>query len=207
MWGLRPRLFKLPWRVRTRASVPALDLELCAALASLAVAEIALVTHQAGAWLRHRRALLFGAAMRVLLALSAADRDPEGFIETSKHVPVAQEALGNHGSSSRRRRMCPFRWNTTCRPVVAIETTAFQRAGSTETTFANSELDSAVLDTKATIGAISTSCSSVNGHRFLPTGGHLIPHWWPSFLPTGGHQMSPPVAIVSPQQGVGLVFR
>ena len=44
----------------------------------------------------------------------------------------------------------------------------------------------------------------VNGHRFLPTGGHLIPHWWPSFLPAGGHQISPPVAIVSPQQGVGL---
>lgn len=43
----------------------------------------------------------------------------------------------------------------------------------------------------------------VNGHRFLPTGGHLIPHWWPSFLPAGGHQISPPVAIVSPQQGVG----
>ena len=36
----------------------------------------------------------------------------------------------------------------------------------------------------------------VNGHRFLPTGGHLIPHWWPSFLPAGGHQISPPVAIV-----------
>ena len=44
----------------------------------------------------------------------------------------------------------------------------------------------------------------VNGHRFLPTGGHLIPHWWPSFLPAGGHQISPPVAIVSPRQGVGL---
>jgi hypothetical protein len=49
--------------------------------------------------------------------------------------------------------------------------------------------------------------SIVNGHRFLPTGGHLIPHWWPSFLPAGGHQISPPVAIVSPQRGVGLVFR
>jgi hypothetical protein len=43
---------------------------------------------------------------------------------------------------------------------------------------------------------------SVNGHLFLPTGGHLIPHWWPSFLPAGGHQISPPVAIVSPQQGL-----
>ena len=48
------------------------------------------------------------------------------------------------------------------------------------------------------------TAASVNGHRFLPTGGHLIPHWWPSFLPAGGHQISPPVAIVSPRQGVGL---
>ena len=47
--------------------------------------------------------------------------------------------------------------------------------------------------------------AGVNGHRFLPTGGHLIPHWWPSFLPAGGHQISPPVAIVSPQQGLGRV--
>ncbi len=44
---------------------------------------------------------------------------------------------------------------------------------------------------------------SVNGHRFLPTGGHEIPHWWPSFLPAGGHQMSPLVAIESPHRGVG----
>ena len=43
----------------------------------------------------------------------------------------------------------------------------------------------------------------VNGHRFLPTGGHLTPHWWPWFLPAGGHRMSPLVAIVSPQQGLG----
>ena len=48
---------------------------------------------------------------------------------------------------------------------------------------------------------------AVNGHRFLPTGGHLIPHWWPSFLPAGGHRMSPPVAIVSPQRGVGFGVR
>jgi hypothetical protein len=27
---------------------------------------------------------------------------------------------------------------------------------------------------------------TVNGHRFLPTGGHLITHWWPSLLPAGG---------------------
>ena len=47
----------------------------------------------------------------------------------------------------------------------------------------------------------------VNGHRFLPSGGHLIPHWWPSFLPAGGHQISPSVAIVSPQLGVELSFR
>src|SRR5450755_4272047 len=45
--------------------------------------------------------------------------------------------------------------------------------------------------------------ASVNGHRFLPTGGHLIPHWWPWFLPTGGHQIPPPVAIVSPQRDFG----
>ena len=40
----------------------------------------------------------------------------------------------------------------------------------------------------------------VNGHRFLPTGGHEIPHWWASFLPmvgrqisrTRGHRISPP---------------
>jgi hypothetical protein len=38
----------------------------------------------------------------------------------------------------------------------------------------------------------------VNGHLFLPTRGHEIPHWWPSFLPGGGHRMSPLVAIVSP---------
>ena|SRR5437868_5285116 len=42
----------------------------------------------------------------------------------------------------------------------------------------------------------------VNGHRFLPTGGHEIPHWWPSFLPAGGHQMSPLVAIESPHRGL-----
>lgn len=41
----------------------------------------------------------------------------------------------------------------------------------------------------------------VNGHRFLPTSGHEIPHWWPSFLPAGGHQMSPLVAIESPHRG------
>jgi len=28
----------------------------------------------------------------------------------------------------------------------------------------------------------------VNGHRFLPAGGHEFPHWWPSFLPAGGHE-------------------
>ncbi len=39
----------------------------------------------------------------------------------------------------------------------------------------------------------------VNGHRFLPTGGHKIPHWWPSFLPAGGHRISPP--------GLGRVLR
>ena len=46
----------------------------------------------------------------------------------------------------------------------------------------------------------------VNGHRFLPVGGHLSPHWWPWFLPAGGHRTSPLrglVAIVSPQQGRG----
>jgi len=35
--------------------------------------------------------------------------------------------------------------------------------------------------------------SHVNGHGFLPTGGHLIPHWWPSDLS--------PVAIVLPGRG------
>jgi hypothetical protein len=42
---------------------------------------------------------------------------------------------------------------------------------------------------------------AVNGHRFLPSGGHEIPHWWPSFLPTGGHHFSPLVAIESPHLG------
>ena len=41
---------------------------------------------------------------------------------------------------------------------------------------------------------------AVNGHRFLPTGGHEIPHWWPSFLPAGGHRKSPLVAIESPHR-------
>ena len=43
----------------------------------------------------------------------------------------------------------------------------------------------------------------VNGHRFLPSGGHLIPRWWPSFLPAGGHRIFPLrlVAIVSPHLG------
>ena len=49
----------------------------------------------------------------------------------------------------------------------------------------------------------TTKRSVVNGHLFLPTGGHEIPHWWPSFLPAGGHQMSPLVAIVSPHHGAG----
>ncbi len=40
----------------------------------------------------------------------------------------------------------------------------------------------------------------VNGHLFLPIGGHEIPHWWPSFLPAGGCQSSPPVAIESPHR-------
>ena len=48
---------------------------------------------------------------------------------------------------------------------------------------------------------ITQNRSFVNGHRFLPTGGHLIPHWWPSFLPAGGHRMSPLVAIESPHRG------
>ena len=56
-----------------------------------------------------------------------------------------------------------------------------------------------------TIGSSACAARDVNGHRFLPTGGHLIPHWWPSFLPAGGHRISPPVAIVSPQQGLGWV--
>jgi hypothetical protein len=43
----------------------------------------------------------------------------------------------------------------------------------------------------------------VNGHRFLPIGGHIIPHWWPSFLPTGGHRISPLMAIESPHRGLG----
>ena len=38
---------------------------------------------------------------------------------------------------------------------------------------------------------VSRKVLGVNGHRFLPTGGHLIPHWWPSFLPAGGHRISP----------------
>jgi hypothetical protein len=37
-------------------------------------------------------------------------------------------------------------------------------------------------------GRPSTEPSRVNGHRFLPTGGHEFPHWWPSFLPAGGHE-------------------
>jgi hypothetical protein len=43
---------------------------------------------------------------------------------------------------------------------------------------------------------------AVNGHRFLPAGGHEIPRWWPSFLPTGAHQISPWVAIKSPLRGL-----
>ena len=51
-----------------------------------------------------------------------------------------------------------------------------------------------------TFAPIGTSRTvAVNGHRFLPSGGHEIPHWWPSFLPAGGRQISPPVAIVSPE--------
>jgi hypothetical protein len=52
---------------------------------------------------------------------------------------------------------------------------------------------------------LTGAAATVNGHRFLPTGGHEIPHWWPSFLPAGGHQIFSSVAIVSPQRGSGRV--
>ena len=59
------------------------------------------------------------------------------------------------------------------------------------------------------ISAISEKygIAGVIGHRFLPTAGHIIPHWWPSFRCARGHRISPSVAIVSPQQGVGFVLR
>jgi hypothetical protein len=44
----------------------------------------------------------------------------------------------------------------------------------------------------------------VHGHRFLPNGGQIIPHWWPSFLPTGGHRISPPEGVVGRVQVRGL---
>jgi hypothetical protein len=37
---------------------------------------------------------------------------------------------------------------------------------------------------------------------FSPLAAHGIPYLWPSFLPAGGHQMSPLVAIKSPEQGL-----